>query len=542
MAKKKTRSNLKSMSSPTPTSLAQPTPSATVSPTRDFGMLKVRSMKIKQSQAVVLKEEKDLRRDFAKMTGEQIIKIIQGNNLADQRRLSEYFARTNGIYARAIRYLADIYRFDYIVYPNLDLDIELNESTQKKTLKRFNEILEHFDASPIQSLSRKWAIQICLVGVYYGYIAEDINDRLVIQDLPVDFCRSRFMHRGKKVVEFNVKYFEKITKDEKYREQILNLFPEEIRVGYYKYLQGKLKAEVQGDEAGWIILDLNRAFKFNFYDNDIPPFLFVIPSLLNLAEVQDLEKEKLLQELQKILVQTFELDKNGQIPFTMTELQRLNQNAIDMVGDAVGVSVLSTIADVHLEDLAPENGKDSTDNIQAAEASAYNDMGVSTNLFNTDGNLALEKSILTDAAFVKQLLLQYEVFFNEYIIWKFNKNKSKFRFKMLDTTIFNYIDISNTYKDLTKIGYSRFLPAAALGHSQKEVTSMAKLEQQIMELDNFMLPPFSSNTMSSDTWSDIKQIQRDGTIRREDGDVGGRPSLPNDQKTEKTIQNQESLG
>lgn len=138
------------------------------------------------------------------------------------------------------------------------------------------------------------------------------------------------------------------------REQYLALFPAEIQEGYRKFKNDKLKAETQGDKDGWMLLDVNHAFKLNFYgswDQDIPPFLQAIPSLIELSEVQDLEKEKLLQQIQKILIQQFELDKNGQIPFTMPELQRLNQNAIDMVGDAVGVSVLSTIANVHLEDL-----------------------------------------------------------------------------------------------------------------------------------------------------------------------------------------------
>jgi len=40
-----------------------------------------------------------------------------------------------------------------------------------------------------------------------------------------------------------------------------------------------------------------------------------------------------------------------------------------------------------------------------------------------------------------------------------------------------------------------------MGHSQKEITSLAKLEQQVMQLDAYMLPPFSSNTMSSETWT-----------------------------------------
>lgn len=562
MAKQKSRGNRPQVNhQPQQARFTMPTanPPSTV---RDFGLLKVRSMKYKQSQAQVLKDNTPV--NFSRMTGEQILRIIGGTDMAQIRALSKYYAQTNGIYARAVRYLSDLYRFDFMLYPNLDLDDELEDKQQEKVLKKFNEVLEHFDLSSIQLMCRKWAAQVCLEGVYYGYICDDINDKLVVQDLPTNFCRSRFMHRGRPMIEFDVKYFDKVTNDAKAREQILNLFPDEIKVAYAKYAKGKLEGELQGDPAGWIMLDINHAFKFNFYDNDIPPFLHVIPALINLAEVQDLEKEKLLQELQKILVQTFALDKNGQIPFTMVELQRLNQNAIDMVGDAVGVSVLSTVAEVHLEDLAPEQGKASENTVDAAENTAYNNMGIAMNLFNTEGNLALEKSVIVDAAYVKQLLLQFEFFFNEYIYWKFNKGGLKFRMKMLTATIFNNIDLSKQYESLTKLGYSRFLPMIALGHTQKELISLAKLEQQVMEIDNWMLPPFSSNTMSSDTWSDIKTIQQTGGIRANQNQladptdiskdaqkagetgldanagVGGRPEKPDEQKSEKTIANNEA--
>ncbi len=515
-------------------------------PVRDFGVLKVRTMKMKQSQAQIYRDRPSTpNQAFNRMSGDRMVDIVKGTDLERMRALSKYYAQTNGIYARAVRYLSDIYRFDFMLYPNLDLDVELEESFNQEVLKKFNALLEHFDSTPIQLMCRKWATQVCLEGVYYGYICDDITDKLVVQDLPVNYCRSRFSHRGKPVIEFNVKYFSKITGDEAYREKLLNLFPEEIRKGYASYVKGKLPAETQGDSDGWVLLDINRAFKFNFYDSDVPPFLHAIPALLNLAEVQDLEKEKLLQELQKILVQTFDLDKNGQLPFTMPELQRLNQNAIDMVGDAVGVSVLSTVATVHLEDLASDT-EDSSDAIDDAENGVYGEFGISTNLFNTDGNLALEKSIAIDAAFVKQLMLQFEFFFNEYIVWKFNKNSLKFRMKMLSTTIFNNQELCSKYQDLTEIGFSRFLPMVALGHTQKEVASMVKLEQQIMGLDNWMLPPFSSNTMSSDTWTQIKQVQQGTLGQTEVGTTSstsetGRTELADDEKSEKTIANNESM-
>lgn len=528
-------------------------------PPMDFGLLKVRKMTIKPTEAIIYKEDTKGRNsvDWTRQTHDKMIETTKGTDLKQIRSLSKYFFQTNGVYARAVRYLADIYKYDFLLYPNLDLDLEMTDEFSDKILKKFNVLLEHFDNSAIQLMCRKWANTVCIEGCYYGYICDDVNDKLVVQDLPVDFCRSRFLYKGMPLVEFNVQYFDKVTSDQKYREKLLGLFPEEFQVGYRKYKAGKLPAEEQGDDAGWILLDMNRSFKFNFNDEDIPPFLYAIPDIIGLDEVEDLEKEKLLQQIQKILIQKFELDQNGQIPFTMKELQQLNQNAVDMVGDAVGVSVLSTVAEVSLEDLATSNGTESQNNLEAAQNSVYNALGISANLFNTDGNLALEKSIIIDEAYIKPLLLQFEQFFNRYLEWKFNKKDLKFRMKMLLTSIFNSSDMSSKYENLTKIGFSRFLPMVALGHTQKEVISMAKLEQQIMQLDAYMLPPFSSNTMSSDTWSDIKAQQqqilsggkvtpvggqadtaRSGSVTSDSDGGAGRPQLPNDKKSDKTIANQ----
>jgi len=40
-----------------------------------------------------------------------------------------------------------------------------------------------------------------------------------------------------------------------------------------------------------------------------------------------------------------------------------------------------------------------------AERTVYNALGVSKNLFNTDGNLALEKSVLADEGSLRGLIL-----------------------------------------------------------------------------------------------------------------------------------------
>jgi hypothetical protein len=86
-----------------------------------------------------------------------------------------------------------------------------------------------------------------------------------------------------------------------------------------------------------------------------------------------------------------------------------------MLSRAIGVDVLTTFADVDSIDMADKNTTTTTDDLAKVERTVYNSAGVSKNLFNTEGNLALEKSILEDEATVRNLLLQFVIFFDRII-------------------------------------------------------------------------------------------------------------------------------
>jgi len=61
-------------------------------------------------------------------------------------------------------------------------------------------------------------------GVYYGILRAD-NESVVIQDLPIAYCRSRFKDfNNLDILEFNLMYFEHIT-DEALREEAVRTFP-----------------------------------------------------------------------------------------------------------------------------------------------------------------------------------------------------------------------------------------------------------------------------------------------------------------------------
>ena len=159
------------------------------------------------------------------------------------------------------------------------------------------------------------------------------------------------------------------------------------------------------------------------------------------------------------------MDKNGDLIFDVDEARDIHNTAVAMLRRAVGVDVITTFADVDSIDISDKNTTANTDDLEKVERQVYNSMGVSRNLFNTDGNLSLEKSILDDESTMRNLLLQFDVFFDKIVERKSTNKKFNFRLCMLETTQYNYKDMSKYYKELTANGQSKFMPMIALGHS-----------------------------------------------------------------------------
>ena len=212
-----------------------------------------------------------------------------------------------------------------------------------------------------------------------------------------------------------------------------------------------------------------------------------------------------------------------------------------MLKRAVGVDILTTFADVESIDLSDKNTTTTTDDLAKVERTVFNSLGVSQNLFNTDGNLALEKSILNDESSVRNLLLQFSMFFDRHI-QSINTNRKKYNFKLyiLETTQYNYKELAKLYKEQTQIGYSKMLPQIALGHSQSFILNSITFENDILHLSQIMIPPLTSNTLSGEDLNNLGNSNKTKTDKTEDN-LGGRPEKEDSQKSEKTIQNKESM-
>lgn len=281
-------------------------------------------------------------------------------------------------------------------------------------------------------------------------------------------------------------------------------------------------------------------------NSDAPLFIPVIPAILDLEDAKQLDRDKMAQQLLKIIIQQMPIDKNGDLIFDVQEANALHNNAVAMLGDTIGISVLTTFADVDVADLSDRSNLTSVDELERVERSLYNEAGVSQKQFNTDGQTALDKSITNDEATMTDLLLQFEKY-AERLLAAFNRNPKRLKYtvSILPTTIYNYKDLSKMYKEQTQIGFSKLLPQVSLGMSQSEIIATACFENGMLSLNDLFVPPQMSSTMSGTKAPDSgrnKTTEKKDDNAQSEKSQGGRPEKPDDEKSEKTIRNIEASG
>ena len=465
----------------------------------------------------------------------EVLRAINNGDLKAMREISNFFFKTSGIYARLCRYMAYLYRYDWVITPYV------NDTNMKKEkiLDSFNKALFALDTFDVKAFCNDVALKVVKNGCFYGYLIPTA-DRMTVQELPSDYCRSQFKTAsGAPVVEFHMKFFDDYFRDTNQKMRMLKLFPKEFAKGYILYKEGKLPPQFSGDTSGWFTLDPEFSVKFNLNGEDYPPFISVIPAILDLDSALDLDRKKMQQQLLKIIVQQMPIDKNGDLVFDVDEAAELHNNAVRMLGKAIGLDVLTTFADVSVETLTDNSAIDaSNDSIENAKQAVFDMAGVSQMQFNTDGNIALDKSILNDEAMMYNLVIQFKDFLNR-IIKPFNKSPKKMfiRVEMLPTTIYNYKEMAKLYKEQTQLGYSKMLPQIALGQSQSSILATAHFENEVLDLINVFIPPLTSNTMNGDMLK-----KDDPNSKNPDSKEAGRPTKESqgESVTEKTIQNQEA--
>lgn len=455
---------------------------------------------------------------------ENIMRALETQDVTFLRNLSIYYMGISGIYQRLVEHMSSILTYDWFAYPYL-----LNEDLETKEIKEgMKKILMFLDNTHIATALSDITRTIVIEGSYYGYLIYNTSKTGgAMLELPAAYCKSRMNVNGMPAVEFNLKYFEDEFRDENLRTTVLKSFPKEFAENYNRYKAGLIGLDPI-DRGAWFVCDTNFAMKFSLTDYDVPLFAAVIPTIINLDEAKQLDLKKTTQELLKIIIQKMPLDKNGDLIFDIEESQDMHNAASSMLGNATNVDILTTFADIDVADLDNSSSSTINDPLAKVERGIFNEAGVSQNLFATDGNLSLEKSILNDESLMFNLLRDYQNRLNAILENLFSNSDVIYKISMPDISVYNREKKQKMFKEMATNGYSKLLPAITSGLTQSEFLFLNAYEENVLNISEKLVPVQSSNTMSS------KSGKNPTT-----GKVGA-PAKEDDELAEKTIQNKES--
>ena len=216
------------------------------------------------------------------------------------------------------------------------------------------------------------------------------------------------------------------------------------------------------------------------------------------------------------------------------------------------VSVLTSYADVTAIS-SNSSDENSDDLLTRIEQNIYTQAGVSGQIFASTGSGTLETSLNNDLAFMMYFANKAAAYISNVINEKFGNSNISFKYSIMPVSYYNSSDfIEDSYK-LVSSGYSALVPALAFGMSQKDLLGIKDLENDVLKLGEKLKPLSTAYTQSSsdaksdsntDDESDQSGKQNEGNPTEQppnpNPDQGGRPALKGKDKTEKTIQNEES--
>lgn len=468
-------------------------------------------------------------RDF---TVEEIEDIICSGSLEEIRELSRYYYRTNSIYRANIDFLASLPLYYTMVTPIF----ESGKGSQTQITKAFYNACNFVEKLDIKNTLFRITKEWLKTGVYFGILQEK-GGKVTVMDLPLKYCRTRFKDLNNlNILEFDITYFNYKYSEEAERTQAVLLFPEVVQKAWKEYKAKKLKDT-------WIMIPANSGgVSFCFTEDQTPLLIASLPQLRHLKDAVGREEKRDENELYKLLIQKMPLDNNGELVFEMDEIEEIHAGVAEMLKDLDTVDVLTTVGDATLENLQDSSAAtQSANRIEKYDKQAWDALGRSALLFNSDNSSSLTLAIKKDESLMKGYLSAYDTWIRYLINQRFSRTGLTFDFEILPITVFNQKEFAADCLQSAQFGYSKMRAGVSYGIKQINQLSLITFENDFLKMHEKMIPLMSSYTQTGDEKNiSSKEKSSGGSSGKNINNTGGRPALPAEQKSEKTQKNIDS--
>lgn len=382
--------------------------------------------------------------------------------LEDVEKALRYPAQSWRILLRASDYLMKVsphyYRLN-TYYSNMALCLwgidlyGLKDTVEERTIKSIKKSYARL-AEKLEDMNLKHEFtEIMKVlpfqDVYYGVVVENDSD-FFIQPIRWDICQ--LFQVQDKVYNFKINL-------SGIKAQEIGAYPDYIQKEYLDYINGeRLGADgrIMGINCEWyvppadkqICIKLNSQWTYPF-----PMLIGIIRDILDLNIYKNLKLQSARTDNYKAVAMEVPISKDK------VDVPLITPNTLSVFADINRGSVTDDIGLIYTlgsqaTPISFKNSSNTRNNVSDAIDEIYNSSGESRELYNgSSSGTAVTLSVENDAGFVYGVYRQFERWVNRYIkAKKYNKAAYKFKFWMLDATVFNRDKVSQRYKDPVGLG------------------------------------------------------------------------------------------
>lgn len=425
---------------------------------------------------------------------DEINRIISEGTAVEKAELSSYFFSVSGVYKRIILHYATFLTYSWLAIPHMKKHGE--KITEKKNSKVYFDAAEFCSVFGIERKCAHFAKHVLVNGGYYGII-HDNGSSVAIQDLPFEFCRSRFKnHQDVDIIEFDVRFFEKI-REERLRKEIIQTYPKVVQKGWRDYRN-------KGEDP-WIFLPPELGIYFTLFE-ETPFFLDLIPLIDDLEDYKQIDKERNMLSLKRIITQ--EVPHDGMnLVFEPDEAAEMHEGVLEMLANNPDCDTITSYAKIGLLDLSGD--ADDKTEVTDAQQLIYDSAGVSKELFSATTDAGLQLSLHNDLSMMMVLGNSFAHFFTVLLNNKFGTRKVSFELLILPVSFYNSDEYCARAKDMAAFGYSFLNPIASIGLNQTNLADLKTLENELLNLDEILKPLQSAYTQSGKTNAITAQASKD---------------------------------
>ena len=419
---------------------------------------------------------------------------LSDSNSKNLRKLSQFLYVLSPQYRRIIAYFASMIDVNlYNVIPNVDM---VEDNDDEKILQNYQEVLKwiekmNLDIQIFSILTTCWR-----EDVFYGYhYVEDASEQdvnsFVILPLDPDYCRiSSINYNGCLNCAFDFSFF-----DNSSNAAFLEMWDKEFTTKYNAYKKdNKLRWQELDPERTWVL-----KVNYDQADRVIPPLSGLLEDVINLIDLKGITSVKDEMSIYKLLVAKIDtiagtdepndwaIDLNTAVDFYNKMMSQLP----DYVG---GILSPMSIEPVTFD----QSATDESNSISKASSNLFESAGVSQvmDAAKLTGATAVTAALRFDGLYaLKPLLAQIQARVNMFLDYMLPDNGM--RVKYLPITPYFKDEAIKQATEACTLGLPMKTQLATLmGMSPLDMNSMLHLENNILKLQDKLVPMQSTYTQS----------------------------------------------